>query len=55
MYVMYIDAHSITNAKGNKDNVEHGGIRVGVEFTDDDFDRIRDLEATPNLFKVIVG
>ena len=57
MYLLYIDANSVTNAKGNKsnNNEDHGSTGIGMEFTTRDFYLIEDVQSQRNLFRLIVG
>ena len=52
---MYIDANSVTNAKGNKASNFDGQNKSEMEFTSEDLSAIRDLHEQRNLFRLIVG
>ena len=53
---MYIDANSVTNAKGKKScNIEdHSSTGIGLEFTTRDFYSIENVQSQRKLFRLIV-
>lgn len=59
MFSMYIDANSVTNAKGNKgNNADNEGAAttgIGMEFTTRDFYQIESVQSQERLFRLIVG
>ena len=57
MFLMYIDANSVTNAKGKKSSntEDHSSTGIGLEFTTRDFYLIEDVQSQRKLFRLIVG
>ena len=57
MFLMYIDANSVTNAKGKKSSntEDHSSTAIGLEFTTRDFYLIEDVQSQRRLFRLIVG
>lgn len=51
MFQLYIDASSVTNCKGGNDSAS----AVGIEFSIKDYYAIQEIQAEPNLFKLLVG
>ncbi|KAM5246058.1 DNA helicase MCM8 isoform 4-T4 [Ctenodactylus gundi] len=57
MFLLYIEANSVSNSKGQKtetseDNCKHGTL---MEFSLKDFYAIQEIQAEENLFKLIVN
>ncbi len=56
MFLLYVDANSVTNAKGNKTSKkEEQGGGVAMEFTWQELYAIEEIQSEKNLFRLIVG
>ncbi|XP_042241405.1 DNA helicase MCM8-like [Homarus americanus] len=51
MFLLYIDASSMTNCKAGNDSAS----AVGIEFSIKDYYAIQEIQAESNLFKLLVG
>ncbi|XP_045612321.2 DNA helicase MCM8 [Procambarus clarkii] len=51
MFQLYVDASSVTNCKAGNDSAS----AVGIEFSIKDYYAIQEIQAQPNLFKLLVG
>ncbi|XP_047500985.1 DNA helicase MCM8-like [Penaeus chinensis] len=51
MFMLYIDATSVTNCKSGDD----AASAVGIEFSIKDYYAIQEIQAEPQLFKLLVG
>ena len=61
MFLLYLHANSVSNAKGNKSgggantsSVE-GSSGLAMEFTMKELYAIEEIQSEPNLFRFIVG
>ncbi|KAK8395977.1 hypothetical protein O3P69_005220 [Scylla paramamosain] len=53
MFLLYIDASSVTNGKGRGAGADSAS--VGIEFSLKDYYAIQEIQAEPNLFRLLVG
>lgn len=56
MFLLYIEANSVSNSKGQKTETSEAGCQHGtlMEFSLKDFYAIQEIQAEENLFKLIV-
>ncbi|XP_059561579.1 DNA helicase MCM8 isoform X2 [Myotis daubentonii] len=57
MFLLYIEANSVSNSKGQKPNASEEGCKQGalLEFSLKDLYAIQEIQAEENLFKLIVN
>ncbi|XP_013015464.1 DNA helicase MCM8 isoform X1 [Cavia porcellus] len=57
MFLLYIEANSVSNSKGQKTETSEDGCKHGtlMEFSLKDFYAIQEIQAEENLFKLIVN
>ncbi|XP_021110689.1 DNA helicase MCM8 isoform X3 [Heterocephalus glaber] len=57
MFLLYVEANSVSNSKGQKTETSEDGCRHGtlMEFSLKDFYAIREIQAEENLFKLIIN
>ena len=57
MFLLYIHANAVNNAKGNSSSSaeQGGGCGPAVEFTMKELYAIEEIQAEPNLLRLIVG